>query len=105
NFLHLVRNTSFYPPPKVDSAILELKLKPPPVKAPYDPLFELIRAAFQMRRKMLRSSLKAFAPSSNIEKALETLGLSPTARPQELSLENFSALFFALNSINSEKDE
>lgn len=94
--LFAVPRTCFYPKPKVDSAVLELKLKPPPVNAPYEPLFELIRKAFQMRRKMLRASLKFLVSSDVIENALETIGLSKTARPQELSLEDFSALWFTL---------
>ena len=41
-----IPNTVFYPKPKVDSAVLELKLKKPPVDAPYEQLFEMIRMAF-----------------------------------------------------------
>ena len=89
----------FYPPPKIDSAVLELILIPPAVKAPYLPLFQLIRAAFQQRRKMLRSSLRSFYRAESIEQALQKIALSPTARPQELSLEQFSALFFTLSAI------
>jgi len=95
--LFTVARSCFYPPPKVDSAILELKLKPPPVKAPYEPFFLLIRTAFQQRRKMLRASLKTLFPSNQVETALESVGLPKTTRPQELGLEEFSALFFALN--------
>jgi 16S rRNA (adenine1518-N6/adenine1519-N6)-dimethyltransferase len=39
---------------------------------------------------MLRSSLKAAAP--NIEKVLQNSGLDPTARAEEISLEQFCAL-------------
>ncbi len=100
--LFTVARSCFYPSPSVDSAILELKLKSPPVKAPYEPFFQLIRAAFQQRRKMLRTSLKTFFPSNQVGIALESLGLPKTARPQELGLEKFSALFFALNPAQSE---
>lgn len=100
--LFTVARSCFYPPPKIDSAILELKLKPPPVKAPYEPFFQLIRTAFQQRRKMLRASLKTLFPSNQVETALESLGLPKTTRPQELDLEEFSALFFALNPAKSE---
>ncbi|MCB1109482.1 MAG: ribosomal RNA small subunit methyltransferase A [Chlamydiia bacterium] len=103
--LFTVSPSCFYPPPKVESAILELKLHPPPVEAPYEPLFQIIRTAFQMRRKMLRTSLKSLYPPEKTEQALETLGFVKTTRPQELSLKNFSALFFSLETIQSEKSE
>ncbi|MDN3508845.1 MAG: 16S rRNA (adenine(1518)-N(6)/adenine(1519)-N(6))-dimethyltransferase RsmA [Candidatus Neptunochlamydia sp.] len=101
--LFTVPKTCFYPKPKVDSAVLELKLKTPPVDAPYEKLFEMIRMAFQMRRKMLRASLKKIAPPVIIEAALETLGLPKNARPQELTLADFSALFHILNSEKTEE--
>lgn len=96
--LFTVPKTCFYPKPKVDSAILALKLKKPPVDAPYEELFQMIRTAFQMRRKMLRASLKKIAPSATIEAALETLGLKKSSRPQELTLADFSSLFHLLSS-------
>ncbi|QVL57942.1 MAG: ribosomal RNA small subunit methyltransferase A [Simkaniaceae bacterium] len=99
--LFTVPKTCFYPKPKVDSAILELKLKKPPVDAPYEELFELIRSAFQMRRKMLRASLKGKASPAVIEESLEKIGLSKSSRPQELTLEDFSNLFHVLNSIET----
>ena len=88
--LFKVPPSCFYPKPKVDSAVLELKLRPPPFKTPYEPLFTLIRAAFQKRRKMLRSSLKNFASPNQIEEILSQIGKSPTSRPQNLTLEDFS---------------
>jgi len=96
-----VSKPCFYPPPKVDSAILELKLKAPPVSAPYEKLFELIQLSFQQRRKMLRASLKGLHTPEVIEGALESIGLSKTSRPQELDLEDFSSLVFALESRNT----
>ena len=50
---------AFYPPPKVDSAIIRLRRWPtPPVDAPSDDLFfQVARAGFGQRRKQLRNSL------------------------------------------------
>jgi len=105
SLLFKVPPSCFYPKPKVDSAVLELKLRPPPVQTPYESLFTLIRAAFQMRRKMLRSSLKRFASPSQIEKALLSIGKSSTARPQNLTLEDFSKLTEILDlAISKSKD-
>ncbi|MDJ0651548.1 MAG: 16S rRNA (adenine(1518)-N(6)/adenine(1519)-N(6))-dimethyltransferase RsmA [Simkaniaceae bacterium] len=96
--LFTVPKTCFYPKPKVDSAVLQLNLKKPPVDTPYEKLFKMIRIAFQKRRKMLRASLKEMAPPIAIEAALETIGLTKSARPQELTLVDFSTLFHSLNS-------
>ena len=46
--------------------------------------------AFNQRRKMLRSSLKALMP--DIEDVLRAAGIEPTARAEEISLEGFCAL-------------
>lgn len=101
--LFTVSPNSFYPPPKVASAILQLKLRPSPVKAPEKPFFNLIQTAFQQRRKMLRASLKTMFSTHTVEEALESLNLPKTTRPQELSLETFSDLFFALEAIEPKK--
>jgi 16S rRNA (adenine1518-N6/adenine1519-N6)-dimethyltransferase len=46
--------------------------------------------AFNQRRKMLRSSLKGLGPQ--VEAQLEAVGIPPTARAEEISLEQFCAL-------------
>lgn len=96
--LFTVSKRCFYPEPKVDSAVIAFKLKKPPVDAPYKELFEMIRLAFQMRRKMLRSSLKTIAPPTVIENSLERLGLPKFSRPQELTLAHLSSLFHLLQA-------
>lgn len=98
-YLFTIPKNCFYPKPKVDSAVLELKLIPPLVDAPYEPLFDLIRSAFQMRRKMLRASLKKFAPPAKIEEALEKMEKGKSARPQELTLADFSRLLYFLDLV------
>ena len=50
---------------------------------------------------MLRSSLKEVASPAEIEKALVSIGMIPTARPQDLTLEKFSRLTELLCPINS----
>ena len=103
--LFSIPKTSFYPQPNVESAILELKLKKSPIHPFYDPLFQMIRCAFQMRRKMLRVSLKKIASSTMIEEALTTLNLPKISRPQELTFTDFSALFHILHAKKGEKGE
>ncbi|NGX53415.1 MAG: Ribosomal RNA small subunit methyltransferase A [Chlamydiae bacterium] len=80
-----ISRRSFYPVPRVDSAVVKLTLRPTPeVESPED-FFTLVRTAFKQRRKMLRSSLKELYPACDSDK-----------RPEELSLDDFIALYDAL---------
>jgi|TARA_B110000093_G_scaffold75158_1_gene81756 16S rRNA (adenine1518-N6/adenine1519-N6)-dimethyltransferase len=82
---------AFSPPPKVNSAVVHFQaLEVPRFPAPAKLLSSTVAMAFNQRRKMLRSSLKAAAP--NIEQVLQNSGLNPTARAEEISLEQFCAL-------------
>jgi 16S rRNA (adenine1518-N6/adenine1519-N6)-dimethyltransferase len=52
--------------------------------------------AFGQRRKMLRSSLKGTGPG--IEVLLDSVGIPPTARAEEIGLEQFCALARAVQA-------
>lgn len=82
---------AFTPAPKVHSAVVHLTALPAP-RHPADPavLSRVVAAAFNQRRKMLRSSLKGVAPG--IEEKLLAAGIAPTARAEEIGLEQFCAL-------------
>ena len=82
---------AFVPPPKIHSAVVHLTALPEP-RYPADPavLSRVTAAAFNQRRKMLRSSLKGLHPQ--IETLLEQVGIPPTARAEEIGLEQFCAL-------------
>lgn len=92
-----VKKSCFLPSPKVDSAIMTFTLKEPPHVSEREKFFEMTRTAFQMRRKMLRSSLKELYGAERVTQTLEHLGYNPQARPEELSLEQFLKLFEKLN--------
>jgi len=82
---------AFSPPPKVHSAVVHLTaLTEPRFPAPERLLSSTVAMAFNQRRKMLRSSLKA--ASKDIEMVLRDAGLEPTARAEEISLEGYCAL-------------
>lgn len=83
----------FYPEPSVDSAVVLFNLHPPFPVSDSEAFFKMTRTAFEQRRKMLRSSLKSLYPTHQIEKALFSLNLPPTTRPERLSLEQFATLF------------
>ncbi len=95
--LFRVRPGSFQPPPEVDSAVVRLlPYRTPPVDAPQDLLFRLIRTAFGTRRKTLRRSLAGLLKDP--EKTLAAAGIEPTRRPETLVLEDFAALARAVSA-------
>jgi 16S rRNA (adenine1518-N6/adenine1519-N6)-dimethyltransferase len=82
---------AFSPPPKVSSAVVHLSMLPEPrFPADFKTLERVVAAAFNQRRKMLRSSLKSVSPE--IEDMLHAAGIKPTERAEQVSLEEFCAL-------------
>lgn len=86
----------FMPSPKVDSCVIRLTPhKNPPVKVSDEKfMFKIIRSAFNQRRKTLCNSINSGAglEKTAVSQALEKCGLKTTARPEELTLEQFAAL-------------
>ncbi len=86
---------AFTPPPKVSSAVVHLTALPAPrFAADPEVLQRVVAAAFNQRRKMLRSALKGVAP--DIEAVLRRAGIDPTQRAEQVPLERFCALARAL---------
>ena len=98
----------FEPRPKVDSAVVNLKLKKERILAPEEEagFFALVKAAFSQRRKTLLNSLTGFRPLSSqahaqlakdqLLAAFYAAGIDPQRRPETLSIEEFAALSRAL---------
>ncbi|WP_062563444.1 16S rRNA (adenine(1518)-N(6)/adenine(1519)-N(6))-dimethyltransferase RsmA [Paracoccus aminovorans] len=82
---------AFVPAPKVHSSVVHLTALPEP-RFPADAavLNRVVAAGFNQRRKMLRASLKGLHPA--IEDLLLAAGIAPTARAEEIGLEQFCAL-------------
>jgi 16S rRNA (adenine1518-N6/adenine1519-N6)-dimethyltransferase len=89
----MVPRTVFVPAPKVDSALVELvRRETPPVDVPSrDRLFELVRAGFAHRRKMLRRTLPAVLGDRTL-RVLDEAAVDPRARPESLGLTEWAAL-------------
>jgi len=87
---------AFRPPPKVDSAVLHLRVLREPRVPLRDPRrFEaVVRAAFAQRRKMLGNALGAGLglPLDVIRKAAAAAGVDLTRRAETLTLSEFAAL-------------
>jgi 16S rRNA (adenine1518-N6/adenine1519-N6)-dimethyltransferase len=84
---------AFRPRPKVRSSVLELTPRAP--EAEPELLRDALRLAslgFQARRKTLANALAPAGPREGWGRALESLGLGPRVRAEELGLSEFVAL-------------
>ncbi|WP_374383304.1 16S rRNA (adenine(1518)-N(6)/adenine(1519)-N(6))-dimethyltransferase RsmA [Dongia sp.] len=82
---------AFTPPPKVTSTVVQLVPRAEPLYPADGKVLEKVTAAaFGQRRKMLRQSLRQVSPQA--EEILVEVGIAPTARGEELSIEQFCAL-------------
>lgn len=88
--------SSFMPPPKVDSALAILEVRPEPAVEveDLDRFFRFVEAMFQLRRKQLGGILARFGVD---KEALVEIGIDPTRRPQTLTLSEWQNLFRAVN--------
>jgi 16S rRNA (adenine1518-N6/adenine1519-N6)-dimethyltransferase len=86
---------AFVPAPKVTSTVVHLVPRAAPLAECDQALLERVTAAaFGQRRKMLRQSLKSLG--SDTAALIAASGAAPTARAEELSVEQFCALARAL---------
>jgi len=96
-----VKAGSFWPEPKVDSAVIRLVLKPAPLPREDETgFFRLARVGFSGRRKMLKNNLASgfkCRPAEAAE-ALKSAGLGLKLRAEDLSLENWLKLFASFRS-------
>jgi 16S rRNA (adenine1518-N6/adenine1519-N6)-dimethyltransferase len=90
-----VAPTAFVPPPAVTSSVVRLTpLARPRGSCNIAALERVTAAAFGQRRKMLRQSLRSLG--GDPAALLEATGIDPTARAEELSVEDFAALAAAM---------
>jgi 16S rRNA (adenine1518-N6/adenine1519-N6)-dimethyltransferase len=83
---------AFFPPPKVTSSVVQLKAKPEILTETYWKAFEyVVKVAFAQRRKMLRSNLRELN-IPELGEVLLSLGIEPTSRAEELSVEDYTHL-------------
>ncbi|MBG6055844.1 16S rRNA (adenine1518-N6/adenine1519-N6)-dimethyltransferase [Salinibacterium sp. CAN_S4] len=84
----------FWPVPNVDSILVRFERhEQPGTEAERLSTFELVDAAFQQRRKMLRQALSGvLGGSAGASSTLEAAGIAPTARGEELTVADFLAV-------------
>ena len=81
---------AFYPPPKVQSAIVRLTPRQTPrwAKVDRERLTQVVSRAFAQRRKTLRNNFKNVLTDAQLEAA----GVDPNARAETLTIDDFVAL-------------
>ena len=98
--------SAFYPPPKVDSAVIRVDLHPQPriPKHLLTSFFRLAKAGFSQKRKTLRNSLAGgmrWTPQQ-AEDRLNQVGIDPKRRAETLSLEEWRELAESLQHLTPE---
>ncbi len=84
---------AFYPVPKVESQLLEVRLSGKKTDLPRDLLWrEMLREGFLQRRKKLVNNLRRWKLGLPWEDILRNAGVAPGARAEELSGEQWVAL-------------
>ena len=109
-----IKPESFWPSPEVESAIIKIDNIKTPIDVNEKEFFRVAKIGFSARRKMLKNNLasglkiglppdlspeasvkgeaSAKGGDSEIQKILESIGLNPTARAQDLSVEDWIRL-------------
>lgn len=95
-----IKNTSFKPKPKVDSCFMRLDIREKPlygnVNEPF--LFNIIHHAFQKRRKTISNAVDGIIKKEQLFPILDSLGINPQARPENLTIKNFIDIANALQA-------
>ena len=104
-FIADVPAKAFYPPPKVDSAVV--RLRPRQVQPGADEpkkLETLVKLGFASKRKMLRNNLKSTIEIPQLTQLLEQLNINPQVRAEDLSVEQWVALCNNLGLVSKAVD-
>ncbi|HEX6263300.1 MAG TPA: 16S rRNA (adenine(1518)-N(6)/adenine(1519)-N(6))-dimethyltransferase RsmA [Actinomycetota bacterium] len=92
-----VPKTVFWPEPKIESVLVRLGRRSPPVDVPPEELFRLVDEGFAQRRKTMANALVRLGLGREAAAAaLDAAGLDPKVRAEELGLEDFARLAGAL---------
>jgi 16S rRNA (adenine1518-N6/adenine1519-N6)-dimethyltransferase len=87
---------AFDPPPRVDSALVVMEVRPEPAIHVDDPraFFGFVERVFQFRRKQLGGTLARLTerPAADVQRELRALGIDPARRPQTLTLAEWESV-------------
>jgi 16S rRNA (adenine1518-N6/adenine1519-N6)-dimethyltransferase len=90
---------AFSPPPKVESAVVRLRMAPKldSLRVPEADFIKFLKLSFGQKRKTLSNNLKVQYEPRVLRAAFEKAGVKPTVRAEALNLEKTAALFRALS--------
>lgn len=97
----IVPREAFEPRPKVDSAVLNIKIhKEPKIKGDLKKIFWMFHISFAQKRKKLSNNLAAALKRDPKEtrEFLESLKIHPDARAEALTMDEWAKLLSALSS-------
>ena len=80
---------NFYPQPKVNSAVIQIKPKKN-VNLIYEKIDKILRVSFQQRRKTIKNNLKTL--NKKPEKEIIKCGINPSSRPQDIKPDDYIKL-------------
>jgi 16S rRNA (adenine1518-N6/adenine1519-N6)-dimethyltransferase len=87
----------FWPRPNVDSVLVRMEPRPPPVKADPAALFAVVAEGFAERRKTMANALRRLGlPADRAAAVLRQAGLEPNTRAERLSLDAFDRVAGAM---------
>lgn len=99
----VVMADKFDPPPKVNSQVVILDVRPEPLFTDIDTklFFKVVKAGFGEKRKTLRNSLSGglHLPKDEIEKILEKAGVDARARAEALSHDQWRSILLAYREL------
>jgi 16S rRNA (adenine1518-N6/adenine1519-N6)-dimethyltransferase len=88
-----VARSVFWPPPNVDSVLVSLDRRPPPVDVDEGALWRVMEEAFGQRRKTMRGAMVRLGLDRESASAiLAACGIDPSTRPEQLGLGEFACL-------------
>jgi len=91
-----IKPSAFFPPPKVESAVVHMAFREKPVVELEDEKWfrKVVKGCFSYRRKTLANALKhsELTLPESIELKMEAIGIDPRRRPETLSIQEFANL-------------
>jgi 16S rRNA (adenine1518-N6/adenine1519-N6)-dimethyltransferase len=93
---------AFRPPPKVESAVVRITPKPIPLVVPEqeEGFRTFVQSVFSMRRKQMQRILRSIwnLDQNTADERLGEAGITPSARPETLEIDQFASLYSAGSS-------
>ncbi|HXW91791.1 MAG TPA: 16S rRNA (adenine(1518)-N(6)/adenine(1519)-N(6))-dimethyltransferase RsmA [Terriglobales bacterium] len=101
--LFVLPPAAFSPPPKVHSAVVELRMASQleSLRVPEKAFLSFLKLSFAQKRKTLWNNLKSEYQPHGLKNAMEQVGIAPTSRAEAVPLDKAAALFRTLGTTQS----